>query len=224
MRVLIAYDRDVIRKGLNACLNKASDIEVVGVCANLNTILKKARRLLPDIILMDSYNNGDSVKKIIRQIYQEIPGTRIVIMTPFMLHNHDPLSYLDLDANGYLDLDINTKQLVETLTQIHNGGKIICPSITQPLIEREKNLASKISSKQRLLLSKREMQVLSLMAEGQSNQEIAEAMFISGNTVKAHIQNILKKMKVQSRVQAVFLATQKGMIKSIQVNDFNEYS
>jgi len=214
MRVLIAYEKDVIRKGLNACLSNASNVEVVGICTNSISILRKARKLLPDIILMDSYNIGCDTEKIIKRIRQELPATRIIITTPFIRRSQDPLSYLDLKANGYIDLDINTKQLVDTLNHIYNGGHLICPSITQTMIERDQNIVSETKTKQRSLLSKRETQVLSLIAEGRNSQEIAETMFISGNTVKAHIQNILKKMNVQSRVQAIVLATREGIIKN----------
>jgi len=192
------------------------NIEIVGVFKSNNLILRKARVSKPDIILTESDNTGDNFLKVMKKIRQELPGTRIVIMAPYIHHNRDPLYYLRSKADGYLDLDIESKNISDALEHIYNGGNVICPSITQAIVTREKNSENSFTDTQKFSLSKREMQVLSSIIKGRNNQEIAEHMYISDNTVKAHIQSILKKMKVKSRVQAVILATQSGIINELE--------
>jgi len=216
MRILIAHSRDVIRKGLAACLNKIADVESVYTCEYSGMILKKAHRLKPDIILMDSDATEENNLKIIEQIRQELPGTRVVIITPFvspfLSHYQDPLSYLDTRADGYIDLCIDTRQLSEALNRVYNHKSLDCPSITRALLEKDRQSNDSPQTGQNFALSKRELQVLSLVSEGQGNREIAGALFISENTVKAHLQNILNKLKVKTRMQAVILARQNKII------------
>jgi two-component system nitrate/nitrite response regulator NarL len=168
--------------------------------------------LKPDIVLLDGNIVGGNFQEVVRHLHEELPDIRIIIVIPLLRHYYDPLSYLDAQANGYIDLDIDAMRLSETLNSVYRGGKVTCPLIADALLEKAMTADKKHELEQLSVLTKREVEVLDLVAKGRSNREIAKALFVSNNTVKAHLQSILRKIKVHTRVQAAILAREQGIL------------
>lgn len=215
IRVLVAYGRDIIREGLVCSLKKMPNVELVSVCEYAGKILSQAHKLMPDIVLLDGNIVGGDFLDVARQLRKELPMIRIIIITPLLRSYHDPLYYLNSKADGYIDLDIDVMRLSEAINNIYGGGTTICALIAEALINEEKTAKDSKANiiKQQFILTKRETEVLDLVAEGKINSEIAGLLSISENTVKAHLQGILRKMGVHSRTQAAILAREKMMIK-----------
>lgn len=118
MRILLAYGRDIIRKGLVTCLKEMPNVELVSVCEYDGMVLQEAHRLKPDIILLDGNIVGGDFHEVIENLREELPDIRIIIVAPLLRSYYDPLSYLDAKANGYIDLDIDAMRLSEVLNNV----------------------------------------------------------------------------------------------------------
>jgi DNA-binding NarL/FixJ family response regulator len=211
IRILLAYGRDIIRKGLVTCLEEMPDVDLVAVCEYDGMVFQEAHRLKPDIVLLDGNIVGGDFREVIGQLRRELPEIRVILVTPLLRRYYDPLSYIDAKADGYIDLDIDAMRLSEALNSVYAGGNITCPLIADALLERALSADRNYAAEQPFVLTRRETEVLGLVARGQSNREIARALFVSENTIKAHLQSILRKIKVNTRTEAAMLAKEKGL-------------
>jgi DNA-binding NarL/FixJ family response regulator len=220
IRVILASNFELWWEGLSLLLDKEEDMEPVALCYEASTVIEKATELKPDIILLDEEISGCDCGVLIQNITELEPYVKvIVVIKPYK--NVILSSSLKAGAKGYIDKDITFKELSNSIRQVAKGGLvIISPRVAQEFIEH-------ISSYERYKvnmqidietgLSKREKEVLALLAmKSITNREIAEKLYITESTVKAHLSNILEKMKVRNRQEAALIAREK--IKFIETS------
>jgi two-component system, NarL family, response regulator LiaR len=210
IRVLIADDHAVVRKGLRTLLMSEPDIELIGEASDGVEAVLKARAYKPDVILLDMLMPRLDGLGALQQIKQENPGARIIILTSF--GEDDKLfPAIKAGALGYLLKDSSPEQLVLAIREVHNGKSSLDPTIAFKLI-RELNRPSTQESGEELL-SERELEVLRCVAQGRTNGEIAHELCISERTVGNHIGSILGKLHLANRTQAALYALRTGLAK-----------
>lgn len=201
IRILLADDHPVVREGLAALINRRPDMTVVAEAANGQEALDFFRHRQPDVTLIDLRMPTMDGVTAIAAIRQEFPTARIMVLTTFD-GDEDIYRALRAGAKGYLLKDAPRDELIDSIRRVHQG-KTYLPS------ELAAKLAERLTGRE---LSKREMDVLRLMAEGKSNRQIAEKLFIAEGTVKAHVNNILRALGVCARTEAVTAALRRGII------------
>lgn len=211
IKVFIADDHEMVRIGVSAYLSAQSDMTVVGEASNGQEAVEKILQLKPDIdiILMDNVMpvmNGAEATKVILKAW---PEAKIMMVTSF-LDDDKVYPALEAGAISYILKTSNAKQIAEAIRKTVSGESVLEPEVTSKMINRMRNTNSHPLHEQ---LTDREMEVLLLIAQGKSNQEIADELFIALKTVKTHVSNILSKLEVQDRTQAVVYAFQNGLVK-----------
>ena len=208
IRILIADDHALVRKGLITLLASEAGIEVVGEAADGVEVVWKARSLKPDVILLDMLMPRQNGLEAIEQIKRENPQARILVITSFA---DDQMVFPAIKAGalGYLLKDSSPQQLLQAIQDVYKGESSLHPTIALKLI-RELNRSSELPPT-RDPLTERELVILKLVAQGLSNQEIAERLVISERTVGNHIGNILSKLHVANRTQAALYALREGI-------------
>ena len=213
IRVLIVDDHPVVRKGLKMLLNNALNIEVVGEAIDGLEAIHQAHELNPDIILMDLLMpRMDGIAATI-DIKRDNPAARILILSSFS-EDDKVFPAIKAGASGYLLKDSMPEELVQAIHNIYNGRPSLHPVIASKLME-EFNKQEESGSQQELLTD-REVEVLKLIANGFSNQEIASKLVISERTVSTHISNILDKLHLANRTQAALYALRQGLVSLYQ--------
>jgi DNA-binding NarL/FixJ family response regulator len=215
IRVLIADDQQLIREGLRVLLGLTADIDVAGEASDGAAAVEQARKLKPDVVLMDVQMPKLDGVAATRQIQETCPEVKVIILTTF---DDDEYVFEGLRAGavGYLLKDVPSEQLAEAIRAAARGAAFIHPSVTRKVVAEFARLTERerVRRKQPLVepLSSREMEVLALLAEGLSNQEIAKRLTIAPGTVKNHVSNILAKLDVHDRTKAVLLAQEIGLL------------
>jgi len=215
IRVLIADDQQLVREGLRVLLGLTPDICVVGEASNGTEAVAHARRLEPDVILMDVQMPELDGVAATRQIQDACPGSKVIILTTF---DNDEYVFEGLlaGAAGYMLKDAPSEQLAEAIRAAAHGKAFIHPSVTRKVLTELTRLTERerVRRDQPLPepLSQREMKVLVLLAEGLSNREIADRLYIAPGTAKNHVSNILSKLNVRDRTQAVLRAKELGLL------------
>jgi DNA-binding NarL/FixJ family response regulator len=198
IRVLVADDHPVVRHGLCTMLEIEDDIVVVGRAADGAEAVAQARETRPDIILMDvQMPNVDGIEAM-RRIRAEDPEARVIVLTTYRDEDYIFPS-LRAGARGYLLKDASREELAEAIRAVHRGESLLDPQIADQARSREG-------------LTTRELEVLELMAAQHSNAQIAEKLFVSENTVKTHVSNILAKLGCSDRAAAVLTAWKRHLI------------
>jgi NarL family two-component system response regulator LiaR len=210
IRVLIADDHAVVRKGLRTLLMSEPDIELIDEAADGIEAVLKTRAYKPDVILLDMLMPRLDGLGALQQIKQENPGARIVILTSFA-EDDKVFPAIKAGALGYLLKDSSPEQLVLAIRDVYHGKSSLDPSIAFKLI-RELNRPSTQESGEEPL-SERELEVLRCVAQGRTNGEIAEELCISERTVGNHIGSILGKLHLANRTQAALYALRTGLAK-----------
>jgi DNA-binding NarL/FixJ family response regulator len=211
--VLIADDQELIREGLASILSSQPGIDVIGTAADGAEAVRVARELRPDVTLMDVRMPGTDGIEATRQLLRKHePPTRVVVLTTF---DQDDLvlTALQAGASGFLLKDLPRQRLVEALHAVHAGDLQLAPSITQRLVEhhlRRHTPPEQTAAIERL--SDRETDVLRNVAQGATNAEIAESLYLSESTVKTHVSHLLAKLGVRDRVQLVITAYNAGLV------------
>lgn len=210
IRILIADDHPVVRYGLKHMLASESDFEVVGEAADAEQVAKRARDLSPDIIVLDMEMGDSHGVDALRAVRQAVPGVRVIVYTAF--DNADRIvEAVELGVEGYLLKDARNQELAQAIRIVHNGGTMLEPVVATKLLQHMR----KVEHTTPVELTKREQQVLTLMADGKSNQAIAEGLYISERTVKFHVSSILSKLEASNRTEAVRIAARRGLIKPL---------
>lgn len=209
IRVLIADDHAIVRKGICALLATEPDIDVVGEAQDGQEAIAQAQQLQPDVILMDLAMPRLDGLEATRHITTHQPGARILVLTSF---NSDDKVFPSLraGAQGYLLKDSGPEDLVEAIHQVYRGESSLHPSIARKVLREL--AAPQDQATGSTLLTDREKEVLQLVARGQSNRSIAEQLAISEATVRTHVSNILAKLNLDSRTQAVLYALREGLV------------
>lgn len=215
VRILLADDHTLFREGLAGLLNAQPDLEVIGQAGDGLEALVMARQLKPDLILMDITMPGADGVEVTARIKAELPASIIVMLT--MRDEDDKLfEAIKSGAQGYLLKNIRSRELVTLLRGAVQGDAAITPGMGGRMLEEFRRLsqqAPQIPEEPASPLTPREQDVLALVAQGASDQQIAEQLTISINTVKTHMRNILAKLHVNHRQEAARLAQQEGLIK-----------
>jgi two-component system NarL family response regulator len=214
IRVLIADDQALFRRGLYVVLGTEDHIEVVAEAENGAEAIAKAEDLVPDVVLMDVRMPRFNGIEAARQIRDLCPSTKILMLT-VSDEEDDLYEAIKAGANGYLLKEISVEEVAEAIRAVVQGQSLISPSMASKLLNEFNSLAKKAEERQQYpapALTSRELEVLKLVAKGMSNREIAEELFISENTVKNHVRNILEKLHLHSRMEAVIYAVRERLL------------
>ncbi|WP_442599006.1 response regulator [Neobacillus sp. D3-1R] len=212
IKILIADDHHVVRRGLIFFLKTQKDIEVIGEAKNGQEALEMTKTLNPDLVLMDldmPIMDGIEATKQIKAI---LPNMKIMILTSFSDQDH-VIPAIEAGASGYQLKDIEPDELVRTIKRMLAGENQLHPKATTHLLSHLTNKNREI--KQPIDdLTKRELDVLLEIAKGKSNKEIASSLFITEKTVKTHVSNVLAKLNLQDRTQAALFAVKNGLMEN----------
>jgi NarL family two-component system response regulator LiaR len=210
IRVLVADDHAIVRKGICALLATEADIEVVGEAVDGQSAIEQVERLRPDVVLMDLVMPGVDGLEATRHITAHQPQTRILVLTSFAGVDKI-MPAIKAGALGYLLKDSDPEVLVESIHQVYCGNSSLHPSVARALLEEVCHPSdAACQGAKEPTLTEREAEVLRLVARGWSNQDIACELMISEATVRAHVSHILAKLDLASRTQAALYALRKG--------------
>jgi len=208
IRVLIADDHPIVRDGLRTLINTERGMELVGEAVNGEEAVQKAIAQRPDVILMDLVMPVKDGLEAISEIKSVEPNIAILVLTSFS-EEDKVFPAIRAGAMGYLLKDASPEQLLQAIYDVHNGNASLHPSIALQLI-RELNQPSDLPPAEEPL-SVRELEVLRLVAQGLTNQEIAERLVRSEWTIRTHVRNILSKLHLANRTQAALYALREGI-------------
>ncbi|WP_335872421.1 response regulator transcription factor [Bacillus sp. 2205SS5-2] len=208
IKVLIADDHHVVRRGLIFFLKTQKDIDIIGEAQNGQEAVERAQELKPDVILMDLIMPLMDGIEATKEIKLKVPEIAIIMLTSFSDQEH-VIPALEAGASGYQLKDIEPDELVHCIRQVVQGEKALHPKATSQLLTRittqkPDNLIENLTT--------REKEVLGQLTKGKSNKEIAVSLFITEKTVKSHISNIFGKLQVSDRTQAALYAVKRGIV------------
>jgi DNA-binding NarL/FixJ family response regulator len=215
IRVLIADDQALLRAGFRLIIGSERDLEVAGEAADGLQAVDLGRRLRPDVVLMDvRMPHLDGIAATRRLLEGGGGPTKVLILTTFDLDEY-VFEALRAGASGFLLKDAPADQLIAAIRVVAAGEALLAPNVTRRLIEEfARRTASPPDPALDLgQLTPRELEVLTLLARGRSNAEIAESLFLGSTTVKTHVGRILMKLDLRDRVQAVVLAYESGLVR-----------
>jgi DNA-binding NarL/FixJ family response regulator len=208
IRVVIVDDHALFRRGLDLVLSEEPDIEIVGEAGDGVEAVTRTQELLPDIVLMDVRMPRATGIDAARAIRDTLPDTKVIMLT--VSEDEDDLyEAVKAGANGYLLKEVAIEEVADAVRSVARGHSLISPSMASKLLGEFNVLARRAEERQRVMsprLTDRELEVLKLVAKGLSNREIASELFIAENTVKNHVRNILEKLHLHSRMEAVVYA------------------
>ena len=202
IRVLIAEDQSLVRRGLVAIVNMEEGALVIGEAADGAEAVALWRSLKPDVVLMDLRMPETDGLDAIRLIRAEDPQAAIIILTTYD-HDEDVYAGLRAGARAYLLKDVQPEELFKCIRAVHRGETYLQSKIAAKLALRVQEEA----------LTDREVQILGLLAEGKSNKSIAQALFISESTVKTHLKSLFTKLDATSRAEAIAFAARRGLVR-----------
>jgi DNA-binding NarL/FixJ family response regulator len=210
VRILIVDDHEVVRMGLRTLLEKRDGFTVVGEAGTAEDALRGARQSQPDVVIMDiRLPDGNGVQAC-REIREEMPDTRVIMLTSYADDEALFGSSIMAGASGYLLKQVRGQNLAEAIDKVAKGESLLDPAITSKVLERMRNLAAG-GSDELAALSPQERKILTLIAEGKTNKEIAADVFLSDKTVKNYVSSILSKLNLRRRSEAAaFIAERKA--------------
>ena len=215
IRVLVVDDHALFRRGLQMVLEQEPDIEVVGEASDGAEAVTQAAETLPDIVLMDVRMPRRGGIDACTAIHETVPSAKIIMLT-ISDEEADLYEAIKAGAMGYLLKEISIEEVAAAIRAVHGGQSLISPSMASKLLTEFATMIRKSDDRQQVptpRLTDREMEVLKLVAKGMNNRDIAKQLFISENTVKNHIRNILEKLQLHSRMEAVVYAVREKLLE-----------
>ncbi|KGN36985.1 response regulator [Knoellia subterranea] len=214
IRIVIADDHDLYRRGMQAVIGLEQDLEIVAEAASGIEAVEKCFEYDPDVVLLDVRMPGNSGIEACTAIKEKAPRTKILILTASD-DEADLFAAIKAGASGYLLKDLPTEQIAQSVRMAHAGQSMIPPHMASQLIAEFSRLSNEPpkDATPGPRLTDRELEVLGLVARGKANKEIASQLFISENTVKNHVRNILEKLQLHSRVEAALYAMRRNLIE-----------
>jgi len=209
IKILFADDHEMVRIGVSAYLSAQTDMEVIAEADDGGEAVEKALSLRPDIILMDLVMKEMDGIEATKKIIENWPEAKIIIVTSF-LDDEKVYPALEAGATSYLLKTSAASKIAEAIRSTYAGKPILEPEVTGKIMSR---MREKTQDNPHDQLTNREIEILMLIAKGKTNQEIADELFIAVKTVKVHVSNILGKLDVQDRTQAVIYAFQHNLVK-----------
>lgn len=210
IKVLIVDDHMLVRRGVCALLDTCSDIEVVGEAEDAVGLQAATEALQPDVVLMDIRMPGVEGIQATRQLLKALPGLRVIILTTYDDDEH-LFGALRAGAHGILLKNSSYDQLVDTIRTVAGGQSFLTPELVERVRNEFTNL-SQLAVRSKLGITELELEIIALMAAGDSNREIAETLHWSESTVKRKVEAIFSKLQVTNRIQAVAEAIRLGLI------------
>ena len=214
--VLIADDQAIVRDGLRMILEAQEDVEVVGEAADGLDVLQLVPELEPDVVLMDiRMPKLDGIAATRRLVDRSDPAPRVLVLTTFG-EDDNVYEAMRAGASGFLLKDAERRHLLHAVRVVAAGDELLDPTITRRLIEELAQKPPRVDGVPKELeeLSERELEVMTLVARGLSNVEIADELVVSGPTVKSHVASILRKLGLRDRVQIVIRAYESGLVRA----------
>lgn len=210
--ILLVDDHSLFRSGIKSLLESQQGFDVVGEASDGLEGVKRAKQLQPDIVLLDLHMPGTSGLEALQMLTEEVPETAVLMLT-VSEDAQDLMQALRSGARGYLLKNIEINFLVDSIHKALNGESVMSPQMSTALIDavREPVVEPK-SEKQMVKLTPRESQIIVMLAQGESNKGIARTLDLAESTVKIHVQGILRKLKISSRVQAAVYAVEHGLM------------
>ncbi len=215
LRVLVVDDHALFRRGLQMVLEQEEDLELVGEASDGNEAVEKASELMPDVILMDVRMPKRSGIEAAGQIKDLLPHVKILMLT-ISDEEADLYEAIKAGASGYLLKEIPIEEVADAIRSVWAGQSRISPSMASKLLNEFAAMSKAGADRPQVptpRLTEREMEVLRLVAQGLNNRDIAKQLFISENTVKNHIRNILEKLHLHSRMEAVVYAVREKLLE-----------
>jgi len=211
--ILVIEDNRLLRDGIAAMLNDQADIRVVGALGNSDRTIPVIRGAKPSVVLLDLGLRAQNSLELVKSIRKTFAGMKIIVMDLVPLQS-DVVAYVQAGVSGFILKDATVDDFLNTIRAVSGGETILPPQLTGSLFSQIVDHAVRGSSRSVLLesvrMTKRERQVVSLIADGMTNKEIAHELHLSPSTVKSHIHNILEKLALRSRVQIAKYAHASG--------------
>jgi DNA-binding NarL/FixJ family response regulator len=215
IRVLVVDDHALFRRGLQMVLEQEEDIEVVGEAGDGAEAVERAADSMPDIVLMDVRMPKRGGIDACTAIKDAVPSAKIIMLT-ISDEEADLYDAIKAGASGYLLKEISIEEVAAAIRAVNEGQSLISPSMASKLLTEFASMIKRTDDRQQVptpRLTDREMEVLKLVAKGLNNRDIAKQLFISENTVKNHIRNILEKLQLHSRMEAVVYAVREKLLE-----------
>ncbi|HEY7198395.1 MAG TPA: response regulator transcription factor [Gaiellaceae bacterium] len=214
IRVAIADDQEMVRKGFRLLLEDEEDMEVVAEAGNGEEAVAAVRRDKPDVVLMDVRMPGLDGIEATRRLVEAGSAARVLVLTTFDLDEY-VYEALRAGASGFLLKDAPAEKLVEAVRVVAAGESLLAPSVARRVVEHYTSQPRPRPELQAALgdLTDRELQVLRLVARGRSNAEIARELVVSDHTAKTHVGHVLSKLRLRDRIQAVVFAYESGLVR-----------
>ncbi|MER6669491.1 response regulator transcription factor [Amycolatopsis japonica] len=212
VRVLLVDDQALVRAGFRLVIESQADLTVVGEAGDGLAAVDHTRRLNPDLVLMDVRMPVLDGIEATRRVLALPDAPKVLMLTTYDLDEH-ALAAIRAGASGFLLKDATPEELLAGIRTVHDGDSVIAPSTTRRLLDRLAPPLDPVAARSAATLTGREREVLAGMARGWSNAEIAERLVVAPGTVKTHVGNILAKLRVRDRVQAVVLAYEAGVVR-----------
>jgi DNA-binding NarL/FixJ family response regulator len=212
IRVLLAEDHTIVRKGLRSILDAEDSVEVVGEAEDGRAAVEAVEHLRPDVVLMDISMPGLNGLEATRQIKRRAPHIRVLVLT---MHTNEKyiLQILQAGASGYLVKQAAVEELISAIQAVYRGDAFLSPSISKKVVQRYVQQGQVIAEEDSYeLLTPREREVLQLIAEGHTNRDISRVLHISIKTVEVHRANLMKKLDLHSAAELTRYAIGKGII------------
>jgi len=204
IRVLLIEDNRLLRDGATAILNEQPDIKAVSVSGTNGDALKKARALMPHVVLLDLGLRNMNSMRIVQSMRKEFPKTEVIVMDLIPTHA-DVAEFVKEGVAGFILKDASLKDFLNTIRTVAQGVKVLPPSLTGSLFSQIVEYAIRSGDPETIVksvrMTEREQDVINLIAQGRSNKEIAAELFIAVHTVKSHVHNILEKLALHTRLE-----------------------
>lgn len=212
IRILLVDDHNLFRSGIKSLLQMQDDVEVIGEASSGLEGVKRAKRLKPDLVLLDLHMPGTSGLEALQLLKEEEPDIEVLMLT-VSEDAQDLIQALRCGARGYLLKNIEIDFLVDSIRRAVKGESVMSPQMSATLVDAVREpLIVKEREKQQVKLTHRESEIIILLAQGESNKSIARTLDLAESTVKIHVQGILRKLNVTSRVQAAVYAVEHGLM------------
>jgi DNA-binding NarL/FixJ family response regulator len=217
IKVLLADDKEVFREGLARLLEEQEQIEIVSQCSNGKQAIKGVKETKPDVVLIDTKISDCDSNEAMREIKESSPEVQVAILTDCE-NEQELFSAIESGATGYLLKDMKVDDLIKSVDLIAIGEVIVSPPLGEKLVGKFVSMRQKEPERQ-TGLTQQELEIVKLLAKGATNKEIAEALFITENTAKVHLKNILGKLGLRNRQQVAVYAVQQGLATEIDIEE-----
>lgn len=210
IRILVVDDHELVREGIKALLGKEPDLDVVGEAADGRSALARVRELRPEVVVLDMKLPDMDGVEVCQTITEELPDTSVLMLTTFT-EAEKVLAAVRAGAKGYVVKDVLSMDLKRSIRSVSKGEVAMDPKVVGHLVAQMRE-PSKAEAEEKMPLNRQQLAIVRLVAQGFTNKEIAEQMYLSEKTVKGYLADALRRLGVKNRVEAAMLASKQGWI------------